>query len=324
MAQTAAKKARSAGLLERVTERAKEVAELVRAKRKIKEALATLEKSPGDSKANLAAGSFYCFYRDDWDKGLPMLALGADGVYDALGKKELVGAHTAEEQVSLADGWFDLVAEHDGIAQARIRAHAAGWYEKALPELTGLAQIRVQKRLEEIEAAESEAEKESGEKEPKTAGKKKPSFAGKWLDNFGSVIEFTVERRNVTGTYQNIRKSAEGHTYTRFEGRITGNVSRDGRKLTAQWTRTRRWGPVGVRSGGVLAFQLAKDGKSFSGTYRQSDGSAGAWLGTRMGDKTDGKFDPPSSYDNQDDRRFGPGGGHWPRRDRGHRGPRGH
>ena len=325
MARTAAKKARDAGLLQRVTERAKEVAELVKAKQGIQDALATLEKNPGDPNANLAAGSFYCFYRDDWAKGLAMLALGADGVYDVLGKKELVGAETAEEQAALGDGWYDLVAKHQGMARARIRAHAAGWYEKALTQLTGLAQIRVKKRLEEIEVAESGPEEKPDAPAPKTAAaRKKPSFAGKWLDSFGSVIQFSVERRNVTGTYKNLRKSGEGETYTRYEGRITGTVSRDGRKLTAQWGRSSRWGPGGVRAG-ALAFQLAKDGKSFSGTYRQSDGSgAGAWSGTRMSDKTDSDFDPPSSFNNQDERRWRPGDGppgSW--RDRWPRGPRG-
>ncbi len=286
-ALAAAKKARDGDLLDRVTERAAEVEEVAKAKEEVKEALATLEKSPADPKANLAAGRFYCFYRGDWVKGLPMLALGADGAYDVLAKQELLGAKTSEAQVALGDGWWELVEKHQGMAQSQIRAHAAAWYEKALPQLSGLTQMRVKKRLEEMEAAESLSEErhpaKPGETPSKVAAapKNKAGFAGKWQDTFGNILNLKVDGRNVVGVYKNYNRYGD----LNYEGRMSGTLSRNGRTLTAQWART------GVRYedgnfSGTLVFELAKDGDSFGGTYRQNDAPAGGvWRGVRMKDQ---------------------------------------
>jgi len=41
-------------------------------------AIEKVGKSADDQQANLAAGRFYCFWRGDWEKGLPLLANSAD------------------------------------------------------------------------------------------------------------------------------------------------------------------------------------------------------------------------------------------------------
>ena len=41
-------------------------------------AIEKLKQSAGDPEANLTAGRYSCFYKDDWAKGLSMLARGSD------------------------------------------------------------------------------------------------------------------------------------------------------------------------------------------------------------------------------------------------------
>jgi hypothetical protein len=37
-----------------------------------------MEDNPAEPGANLAAGRFLCFHKDDWERGVPMLALGSE------------------------------------------------------------------------------------------------------------------------------------------------------------------------------------------------------------------------------------------------------
>ena len=285
LAQTAlaaAREARDPALMGRIAARSKEIDQVAKARGEVKEALASLEKNPGDPKANLAVGRYYCLVKGDWSKGLPMLALGSDGTLDVLAKKELVGVTTSDAQVALADGWWALIEEHEGLAQRQLRVRAAHWYEEALPELSGLTKMRVQKRLVAIEAAQRSDEPEDtkpAKGDPKVVRRKKPSFAGRWRDRFGSVIEFKVEDRKVLGVYKNVDNSY-GYEWVRYDGRIVGKVSRDGRTLTGQWARSPTY--TAPEDGGVLLFKLSKDGTAFVGTYCHGDQQAGAWTGVRI------------------------------------------
>ncbi len=293
MAKAAAPHARDGELLSRVTERAAEVEEVAKAKKEVEGALETLEKSPADPKANLAAGLFYCLYRGDWDRGLPMLALAADGTLDALAKREMAGPNSADAEVALGDGWWDLMDKYQGIARTQVRSRAALWYEKALPKLSGLSEMRVKKRLEEIEEAESVAVDEPrrpDEKGPRTVVRRNnPSFAGSWQDRFGNEIEFKVEGRQAVAQYKNYDRIGS-HKYLNYEGRMAGKLSRDGRTLTGEWARTSVYSSR-IAYSGTFVFKLSRDGRTFAGTYTQSDnpGLANTWAGWRVAQPTGGK-----------------------------------
>jgi hypothetical protein len=112
----------------------------------------TLGRNPTDPAANLAVGKFHCFIKADWEKGLPMLALGGDLVLKGLAERDLGRPGEAEKQVALGDGWWDCADKQTGLAKAHMRQRAGHWYQQALPSLTGLAKVKVAKRLEGIEA----------------------------------------------------------------------------------------------------------------------------------------------------------------------------
>lgn len=126
------------------------VAELRHACEAAKAARTTLESKPDDPDANLAAGQFACFVQGDWPRGLPMLALGSDAGLKELAIQELNPPTTAAEQVQLADGWWNLAATEKGLVQRNLLARAGVWYRKALPSESGLARVKIEKRLAEI------------------------------------------------------------------------------------------------------------------------------------------------------------------------------
>ena len=85
------------------------------------DARAALEKNRDDAAANLAVGKFYCFSKGDWEKGLPLLARGADAALKSVAEKEQANPNTAEERLGLADQWWQLA---DGRRGRREGSHA--------------------------------------------------------------------------------------------------------------------------------------------------------------------------------------------------------
>ena len=123
-------------------------------------ALETLKGRPDDAEANLAAGRWYFFSKGEPERGLPYLAKGSDEALKKLAQQDLAAPEAAEEQVKLADAWFDLGQELSSAEKPGALARAGSWYEKAKPGLSaGLPTVRVEKRLEEIGKVAGAADK---------------------------------------------------------------------------------------------------------------------------------------------------------------------
>ena len=107
--------------------------------------------------ANLRLGKYYCFSKREpqWERGLPLLARGDDPVLQALAEAEagVSSAAPAADKVRLADRWYDASKSVPDEIRARVDDRARFWYTEALDELSGFTKTRVEKRLEEIEAA---------------------------------------------------------------------------------------------------------------------------------------------------------------------------
>lgn len=117
----------------------------------IKKALVILADKPSDPGATLTVGKYCCFVKGDWQKGLPMLALGSDPTLKALAAQELAGLTTADDKVKLADGWWNVADKLAGTAKNSGREHAAQWYREADGGLgNGLVRTKVEKRLAEV------------------------------------------------------------------------------------------------------------------------------------------------------------------------------
>ena len=183
LASGEAKKARDRSLIKETSERTAEIEELAKSCEAVKQATATLDKTPADPEANLTVGKYRCFVKGDWGGGLPMLALGSDQTLKTLAAKERAGAASSDEQAKLGDEWWNLAETQEGRAKRQIQGRAAYWYRQALPGLSGLVKDKAEKRLAGIATTKKERVDRSGISKRPVArpGNKADAIVGKWI-----------------------------------------------------------------------------------------------------------------------------------------------
>lgn len=149
IAVTAAKRSKDRAAMKQMRTTEKDLKKLRIQYGKVKEALVVLEKEPDDPDANLLAGKYRCFVKDDWESGLAMLAAGSNQEFQSVADRELQEPQTSDDQLKLADSWYDL-AKKSANYKNQIMTRAAFWYEKSLrsqPALAGKDKARVEKRI---------------------------------------------------------------------------------------------------------------------------------------------------------------------------------
>jgi hypothetical protein len=114
-----------------------------------------LTHHPDDPMQNLIAGQFLCLWRNDWARGLPLLAKGSDLQFKNAAARELAKPGTSTACAALGNQWWDIATQESGAIRARLLRHAAIWYERALPGLTGAPKASVQRRLDQAAKAQS-------------------------------------------------------------------------------------------------------------------------------------------------------------------------
>ena len=135
---------------------AKEMADVQEAQTRVVGAVEILDKTPTDPAANLAVGRYRCFTKNQWNQGLPLLALGSDAALKDLAIAELKEVSDAAEQAKLGDAWWDLAQQEQEMVKQRLQRRAAYWYERALPELAGLAKDKAEKRMHLLNSSQSD------------------------------------------------------------------------------------------------------------------------------------------------------------------------
>jgi hypothetical protein len=93
---------------------------------------------------------WYAGWKEDWDRGLPLLAKGDDAEWKEAAAAELAAPRGAMEKKAVADRWWTLAATQPSRLAMTLRSHAAGWYDDALPDLKGDLQAEVEDRLKEL------------------------------------------------------------------------------------------------------------------------------------------------------------------------------
>lgn len=145
-----ARKAKDISLVGRADAKARENVDLKLRLGRLKKARDVLATTPGDPAANLEVGQFECFFKGNWEAGLPLLVKGSDESLRALAQKD-VGAPTAsQDQIALADGWWARAEKESGVARQRIRERAAHWYGQAAKDASGLSRVKIDRRLQEL------------------------------------------------------------------------------------------------------------------------------------------------------------------------------
>ncbi|MDB5321138.1 MAG: hypothetical protein JWN40_2769 [Phycisphaerales bacterium] len=119
-----------------------------------------LPRNPQDPAANLAAGSYFCFFAGDWSQGLPLLVKGNDAALKSLASAELALPKVADDAAILrvADDWWTYAEKQQPPNRAPAARHAADLYRRVAPAgITGLNKVRVERRLASLASFSGEA-----------------------------------------------------------------------------------------------------------------------------------------------------------------------
>ncbi|HYE21594.1 MAG TPA: WD40 repeat domain-containing protein [Tepidisphaeraceae bacterium] len=152
-AEAIARRGGDAGLRVRATERLADAKRGAADHAAYQAAVERLRAEPGNAAARLAAGKYLCFSRQDWARGLPMLAEGSDGRLKSLAATELDPAATVDGRLETANGWASVAEQQSGAAKLAVQRHAIELYARLVPELVGLRKSLAQQRLAALTAA---------------------------------------------------------------------------------------------------------------------------------------------------------------------------
>lgn len=152
VALAAARRAKDPRSIARLTERREEITEARRHYLEVRELLGKLSSDTPDPQAHQTVGTYLCFIKGDWQRGLPLLQSAADSRLVELATAELASPTTPAEQLSLADRWWSL-ADASAEMRQQCQRRAAHWYRQALPRLPDnlLTKVRAQMRLAEFD-----------------------------------------------------------------------------------------------------------------------------------------------------------------------------
>jgi hypothetical protein len=150
-AHDAAKHGSHSALAKQIEARSIDLKAMEREYPAVKEALETLATKPDDADACRLAGKFLCYWKGDWEKGLPFLATGFIDDVGTLARKDRANPTEPGKMVEVADGWWTVSEGLQGGARLNVLSRALAWYQSALPKLSGLTKAKVEKRLDELE-----------------------------------------------------------------------------------------------------------------------------------------------------------------------------
>jgi formylglycine-generating enzyme required for sulfatase activity len=114
-----------------------------------------LKTAPNEPSANFAAGSYLCFYKGQWEQGLPMLAKGSDPNIKQLAALEMLRPTAADEMLRIADGWRDTAAKQPEAIRPELLRHALSQYKMAREVATGLQRALLERRIADVSMAQS-------------------------------------------------------------------------------------------------------------------------------------------------------------------------
>jgi hypothetical protein len=142
-----ARSARLTVMISKLSKRGQHITKLDREFQRVAKALTLLGMVPTDPDANLTAGRWHCFVQEQWEQGVPMLALGSDEELKKLAIDDLSAPANDDERIRLGDQWWELGENSKGPEQAAIWRHAATWYRLALPSATGIQEKKLELRI---------------------------------------------------------------------------------------------------------------------------------------------------------------------------------
>ena len=193
-----ARKSRLKELISQASSRAKQIGTIASAYAAAQSALEKIKIDSKDAKSQQLVGEFLCFIKEDWDQGLPHLAVGADEVLAKMAAQEKEGPLKPETWSELGDSWYARSKDANTAFREPMQRRALYWYQLALPNLSGLTKVKVEKLVADLSpvvqksAVASKPAKASG---PKKAGEWQ-AIAGAWKITYagnGAVRNYEID-----------------------------------------------------------------------------------------------------------------------------------
>lgn len=115
-----------------------------------KESLSMLRIDPSNDEAAEVVGRFLCFFKADWEAGLPLLARTSNEDLAELVDADLANPTATDKRLELADRWWKMGERTTGAYRQAARDRAEHWYLMVSPDLkSGLDRLHVDGRLKE-------------------------------------------------------------------------------------------------------------------------------------------------------------------------------
>lgn len=115
----------------------------------VKNARDKLRTNLDDPAANLAWGRFVCFYKQDWENGLKLLAKADDKVWAPLAQREFTAPQTAPDWLQLGDDWQQAgIREKDVVKVSTLKRADHAW-QQALATATQLQKNEIEQKVDQ-------------------------------------------------------------------------------------------------------------------------------------------------------------------------------
>lgn len=149
----------------------------------VEQARGKLEADANDPVANLVVGKFLCFVVADFEQGIPHLVRSGREPFAAAALADQLAAQGPPEEAGKAgDSWYALAesvktSDKELVAGALLRARH--WYQRVVPQLSGLDKARIEKRIQETNAIAAAAPRSVDSGASAASGKVKKGKRGR-------------------------------------------------------------------------------------------------------------------------------------------------
>jgi hypothetical protein len=138
-----------------VEERKTQLTDLTKQHQSYVQARDKLKQAPDATDANLTVGRHLCLFHDRWDEGLPYLAKGANKALQSVAKQDLARPAAADQQLKLANAWWEQSDAQVGREQLNLRRRARFWYETASAGAPPAERTKIDQRIKQVDDAET-------------------------------------------------------------------------------------------------------------------------------------------------------------------------
>ena len=149
-AVVASRKTNNPTLLKTAVDTNKELAARKERWDRVNKAYEVLSLNPDDPEANLTVGRELCFSKGEWELGFKYLTKSSNSSLADLAKQSQAVPTDPAAMVEIAEAWLKAAETAKAAAKTDFLYGAQYWFSRAVVDLSGLTQVKVEQRLEQL------------------------------------------------------------------------------------------------------------------------------------------------------------------------------